>query len=277
MAELGLGDWAGGASRPRPTRRWERLIRRARDRLVLLGATPRADGPVVLAAAAVAAASLVFLAFPALDIGVSALFHQVGAGFPLAQDPGLRALRASSNLVQTALILGLLGRLVWVLARHQPVASARRCGYLLAALALGPGLVVNGLFKANWGRPRPIAVDLYGGDAPYQPVWVISDWCQSNCSFVSGEASAASWMVAAVLVLVPGRYRAPALAVAMLYALALSVNRLAFGGHFLSDVVLSWSISAVIFTALYKVMVSAPGVARRARQRGPRAVVPASA
>jgi hypothetical protein len=45
------------------------------------------------------------------------------------------------------------------------------------------------------------------------------------------------------------------------------LNRLAFGGHFLSDIVLSWAISGLVFTVLYRVMVSAPGVATRARVR----------
>jgi membrane-associated phospholipid phosphatase len=155
-------------------------------------------------------------------------------------------------------------------------AAGARPGRVRAALVIGPGLVVNGLFKSLWGRPRPVAVDIFGGDAPYQTVWQISDWCQSNCSFVSGEASSAAWLVAAT-VLIPARLRSVLVPPVVLYALLLSLNRLAFGGHFLSDIVLSWAISGLVFTVLYRVMVSAPGVATRARVRALKGVVPASA
>jgi membrane-associated phospholipid phosphatase len=151
---------------------------------------------------------------------------------------------------------------------------ARRTCYLLAALAIGPGLVVNGILKSHWGRPRPIAVDEFGGDAPYQAVWRMSDWCQTNCSFVSGEASSSIWFVAA-LILVPARYRLAVGIPVVTYAVLLSANRIAFGGHFLSDVVLSWTISGLVFAALYRLMVSAPGLAQRARARLGRGSTPA--
>jgi membrane-associated phospholipid phosphatase len=119
-------------------------------------------------------------------------------------------------------------------------------------------------------------VDIFGGEAPYQPVWRISDWCQSNCSFVSGEASSAAWMVAAI-VLIPARQRPFLAPPVVIYGLLLSLNRLAFGGHFLSDVVLSWTISGLVFAVLFRVMVSAPGVARRSRVRAWKVVFPATA
>lgn len=251
-------------------RRWARRRDRALARLALLvSARPRWADPVSVSLSCVVVATVVFLLFPGLDLWVAEAFHQAGQGFPLSRDPGLRALRESSDIVLAVLLTGLIGRLGWLLARSgaSVLVSARRSIFLLAALALGPGLVVNGMLKAWWGRPRPVMVDQFGGDAPYQRVWQVSDWCASNCSFVSGEASSAAWLVAC-LVLVPARYRAVAVPPTLAYALALSVNRLAFGGHFLSDVVLSWAISALIFALLYRVMVSAPGIATRSVARG---------
>ncbi|NBB50602.1 phosphatase PAP2 family protein [Rhizobium sp. CRIBSB] len=271
-ANLGSGGWVPGAvSRPGQAR--PRLIRgltRAVARLRLLVRAPSLNGPIVFTLAGILVTSLLFLVLPGLDTGTSTLFHAAGAGFPLSQSPLLKALRKSSDVVQTLLVLALLSGLIWSMFAAGRLAVARRCGFLLAALALGPGLVVNGVLKAWWGRPRPVQVDLYGGDAPYQPVWKISDWCQSNCSFVSGEASASLWIVLAVVVLTPARWRLPAGLCAGVYALCLSVNRIAFGGHFLSDVVLSWLISALVFTVLYRLMVAAPGAARRARSRSAR-------
>jgi lipid A 4'-phosphatase len=119
-------------------------------------------------------------------------------------------------------------------------------------------------------------VDIFGGEAPYQPVWRITDWCQSNCSFVSGEASSATWLVAAI-VLIPGPLRPLLAPPVVVYALLISLNRLAFGGHFLSDVMLSWTISGLVFAVLFRLMVSAPGAARNARVRVWKGAAPATA
>lgn len=271
MTELGLGGWSGAVASPTGpiVRRWLRHAGRAWARLALLTATlPRVQDPMVLFLSAVIALSGLFLLFPAIDLAVSGLFFSAGEGFAASQNPALKAFRKSSDTVLTVLVLGLVGRLVWMFAKQGSEAfmAVRRTCYLLVALAVGPGLVVNGILKSHWGRPRPVAVDMFGGDAPYQSVWRMSDWCQNNCSFVSGEASSSLWFVAA-LVLVPARYRVAVGIPVVTYAVLLSANRIAFGGHFLSDVVLSWTISGLVFAALYRLMVSAPGVAQRARVR----------
>lgn len=273
MTEQGLDRWGTvGTGWAQCRRRWTRRRDRAVARLRLLAtAAPRILDPLTLGLSCVGGFSLLFLLVPQIDLAATELFYRAGEGFPLSRDPLLRGFRESSDVVLMVLAIVLMVRLVWLLVRRggNALAGARRSIFLLAALAIGPGLVVNGVLKAWWGRPRPVSVDLFGGDAPYQMVWRVSDWCPSNCSFVSGEGSLASWFVA-VLVLVPPRFRVAVAVPTVAYAALLSINRLAFGGHFLSDILLSWAISAVVFALLYRVMVSAPGVARRARVwRGP--------
>ncbi|MCG2663967.1 phosphatase PAP2 family protein, partial [Brevundimonas sp.] len=131
----------------------------------------------------------------------------------------------------------------------------------------GPGLVVNLVLKGLWGRARPVQIDQFGGDAAFTPVWMVSDACQSNCSFVSGEGSSAAWMVGVLLVVTPAKWRPVVLPLAVVYAFALSMNRLAFGGHFLSDILLSWALTALVMTGVYRVTVASPGLVRRARRR----------
>lgn len=279
MAGIGPGGWRDPARPPAGRSGMRRQVARAASRLGLLTSTlPRVHDPITLCLAAVLTLSALFLAFPGLDLAASEVFYRAGTGFALSQDPVLKAFRKSSDLCLALLLTGLLARLVWLVARRGTagLARARRSVFLLAALAVGPGLIVNGLFKSVWGRPRPVMVDVFGGEAPYQPVWRISDWCQSNCSFVSGEASAAAWMAAAI-VLVPARLRPYLAPPIVAYALLLSLNRLAFGGHFLSDVLLSWTISGLVFAVLFRLMVSAPGAARRARVRAWKDAVPAAA
>lgn len=276
MTGIGPGGWWDVA---RPSNGRRRSIARGVSRLGLLVSTlPRLQDPIVLCLAAVLGFSALFWVLPVLDLAASELFYRAESGFPLSQNPLLKAFRKSADLVLALLFTGLLARLVWRVARRglSALAGARRSVFLLAALAIGPGLIVNGVLKSWWGRPRPVMVDIFGGEAPYQSVWRISDWCQSNCSFVSGEASSATWMVAA-LVLVPAHLRPLLAPPVVVYALLLSLNRLAFGGHFLSDIMLSWTISGLVFAVLFRVMVSAPGVARRARIKAWKGASPATA
>jgi lipid A 4'-phosphatase len=232
----------------------------------MIGATR--DDAAILAATAVLALSVYFLVFPGVDIAVSRLFYRPEAGFVLADSVVLKALRKSSTFVLALLLISVIGRLVWrALRRRSLGAVARRAVFVLASLAIGPGLVVNLLLKGMWGRARPIQIDQFGGEAHFTPVWVVSDACQSNCSFVSGEGSSAAWMVGAVLVLTPAKWRPVVLPAAVVYGVALSMNRLAFGGHFLSDVLLSWCLTALVMAGLYRVTVASPGLVRRARRR----------
>lgn len=208
---------------------------------------------------AVAGTSLLFYIFPSVDLSVSRWFYQPNVGFALADSALLRVLRSSSTWVMSGVLLLCALQLI----RHAVAGQvggrvARRCLWLLACLAAGPGLLVNGILKEYWGRPRPIATDLFGGEAPFQRVWVISNWCDRNCSFVSGEASSAAWLVAAALI-APRQIRTAAVAAATLYAFALSINRIAFGGHYLSDVVLAWLLCALVFMGLGRLILTTAG------------------
>jgi membrane-associated phospholipid phosphatase len=129
--------------------------------------------------------------------------------------------------------------------------------FLLSTLILAPLLLVNVILKNTWGRPRPVTVDAFGGDAPYIEVWRLSNWCDRNCSFVSGEASSATWLVAVALVL-PKGIRRPATVAAVVYAVLLSLNRVASGGHFLSDVVISFGVTLLVLAVMHRVVIERP-------------------
>lgn len=195
-----------------------------------------------------------FWFLPEVDLSVSRWFFSPGIGFISSKNPSLQWLRESSSWVLAGAVLIILSRILWD-SIHGGLtwSQVRKPIWLLSGLALGPGLIVNGLMKAHWGRPRPVHVDVFGGDAVYQMVWVISDWCDRNCSFVSGEASSSAWLVAAALV-APKPVRLAATATALVYAGSLSLNRIAFGGHFLSDVVLAWLICGLVFAILHRLI-----------------------
>jgi lipid A 4'-phosphatase len=119
----------------------------------------------------------------------------------------------------------------------------------LAAFLVGPGLLVNVVFKEHWGRPRPIATDLFGGDLPFVPAGQWSDACASNCSFVSGEASAVFWLTCLVPLL-PAHWRGIGTALILAIAVLAAILRVAFGAHYLSDVVLGGLSTWIAFTGL---------------------------
>lgn len=245
------------------------LSRGVRDEIgrlrLMLANRIRWSEPTTLALAAVLSLSLYFAVLPGVDIAISDLFYRTGDGFFLAQEPALKALRRSSSYVMGLILLAAIAGVVMrILTRSEKrTVCARRCGFLLAGLALGPGLVVNSWLKGSWGRARPIQTDLFGGDALFSPAWQVSNGCEHNCSFVSGEASSAAWMVAS-LMLLPPAWRRWAVAPVITYAVALSLNRLAFGGHYLSDILLSWAITALVLAVLHRVMVACP-IATRLR------------
>ena len=161
-------------------------------------ATASSDASLAVLALAVVASSGFFYVFPCVDLSVSRWFYDAAEGFVLANSSPLRALRSSSTWIMRGVVLLALFQVArHVRAGRMARQGARRSLWLLSCLVVGPGLLVNGLLKEHWGRPRPIATDLFGGEAPFQKAWVISDWCDRNCSFVSGEASAAAWLVAA--------------------------------------------------------------------------------
>ena len=121
--------------------------------------------------------------------------------------------------------------------------------FLIATLAIGPGLVVNLGMKDHLHRPRPVQSQDFGGADEFRPWYRFDGACDKNCGFPSGEAASGFWMVAPAL-LAPPPWRAPAVAAALAFGAAASVLRMAFGGHFLSDVLLGGLIALlVVFVA----------------------------
>lgn len=107
--------------------------------------------------------------------------------------------------------------------------------YLLLALALGPGLLVNLVFKDHWGRARPVQLVQFGGEKTFTRAFVISDQCQKNCSFVSGHASI-GFFVAAFAYLFKRRFNVW-IATGIALGSVVGAARVMEGGHFVTDVI----------------------------------------
>ena len=211
--------------------------------------------PVAGALAALALVSLIFLLAPDLDLAVSRFFYVPPAGFSDARSSMLETLRDGGVVIEWAFGLAVVAPLlIKVISPQLPLlVSPRATLFVLATFALGPGLIVNGILKELWGRARPRAILEFGGDAIYSPAWLISDQCERNCSFVSGEAASAFCLVALVF-LVRREWRLPVAAATLAFAAAVSFTRIAVGGHFLSDVLIAWLLTFCVMIVLYRLV-----------------------
>ena len=205
-----------------------------------------------LLASVLAIATLALLAArPDLDLSLAAWFHGTD-GF-IGHGEGARFWRAFFNVtpfVVAVLYLALYGTRRYGAWRGWAPTGAG-VWVVLATLVIGPGLIVNLGLKAHAHRPRPVHVTEFGGPDAFKPWNQFDGACVKNCSFASGEASEGFWMIAPALE-VPGPWRGAAVAGAVLFGAATGVLRMAFGGHFLSDVVAGGLISLVVIAAAWR-------------------------
>lgn len=212
-------------------------------------------------------AALVFSLWPGLDLLASAPFRDPATGAWLAETPALEILRETLWIgMEIATLAFVLLFLIALVLRRAANVPARLWGFAFLAMALGPGLLVNGLLKNGWGRARPRAVVEFGGEAAFTPPLEIADQCARNCSFVSGEVAAATTLSLVLWLLLSARLRGPArgmlaAALATVPALAAFV-RLAGGGHFLSDILFAALLTALLTLALWH-LTGASGVVQR--------------
>lgn len=196
------------------------------------------------------AALVPLMLFPALDISMSGLFfNPVRKIFLLRSHPLGEFVRKTLPVILFALagLTAALGLLAAWRKRAILGIDGRRAIFVVAALALGPGLIVNVVLKDNWGRPRPSTIIEFSGPNTYVMPLLPSNQCDDNCSFPSGHAALAFWMVSFAL-LAPPRRRRAALAAALAFGAVVGLVRIAQGGHFLSDVL----ASGIIVTAVIR-------------------------
>jgi membrane-associated PAP2 superfamily phosphatase len=201
---------------------------------------------------------LVFGLYPELDLKLAALFYDPSTrSFPLKLDAFAALARDAAMWVAWALAAPAIAALVVKMIRpDRPLlVSGRAIIFLLATLLLSAGVLTNLTFKSYWGRPRPVVVMQFGGDQAFVPWWDPRGSCDRNCSFFSGEGATAFWTLAPAA-LSPPQWRPLAYAAATLFGLTTSVLRMAFGGHFFTDVAIAGLVTFLViwvaFALLYR-------------------------
>lgn len=202
------------------------------------------------------ASLLLFLTFPQIDLAVSGWFWSPDGGWIHGRDPLPEFVRKGlpAVLVGAVLYLTVLWAAGRVLKTRFWGITGPKVWYLWSSLILGPGLIVNAVFKENWGRARPSQITEFGGDAVYTPPFMIADQCTSNCSFMSGHGALGFWITAFAF-LVPAPWRGRALLAALVLGAAVGLVRILQGGHFFSDVVYAGVVTVTLNWALYRWLV----------------------
>lgn len=188
----------------------------------------------------------VFLAWPRIDLVVADWLYDPQAGFFLADAPLVQLSYRVFADVHIFILITLVWLFVasWTWRRRTEAGLRRRLLFLFLVLALGPGLVVNGVLKSESGRARPHQVEAFGGDKVFTAVFTPADQCRRNCSFVSGHASMGFYLIALGWVTCRRRWFAIGVAAGAL----VGFGRMAQGAHFLSDVVFAfWAVYGVCF------------------------------
>lgn len=218
-------------------------------------AARRTRGAALAFVAAALLCALPFLVHPEFDLAVARwLWQSQGGAF---QAPtgwfwpiyvGLRPL-----VYATAAVAATVGALNCLRGTRWLGLDRRRAAYVLLALAIGPGLVVEVALKDHWGRARPRDMVEFGGERRFTPAFRPADQCADNCSFVSGHVALTMGFVCLAFLL-PGRRRTAALAALTAAGAAVGWMRMVQGAHFLSDVIFAGFVVVGIAWALAALM-----------------------
>lgn len=208
---------------------------------------------------------VLFNLFPQIDQSISANFFVRTAcdastttsgatcgHFPYRQEFNLQLLRTLFLRLPYVVAFLLLWRLADCYGHYGAsfnAIRARRLRIALGSLIAGPIVLVNFILKSHWGRPRPSETIDFGGTLDFVQAGSMAGKCLSNCSFVSGEAAGAGWLLC-LLFLAPRPLRSALFVPLAAISLLTPALRLAFGAHYLSDVILGWLSSFVIFAGV---------------------------
>ncbi len=160
-----------------------------------------------------------------------------------------------------AWIVSIGGLIVWGLSFYQPKLRPYRIVgvYLALTLAIGSGIFVHAIFKEQWGRPRPKEAIEFGGEQPYRPYYSANffDRIKKYKSFSCGHCTMGFYLFSVMWLGVYYKRRWifwTGLGLALGLGFLLSWLRIAQGGHFFTDALVSaivmWLTALILYLFL---------------------------
>ena len=196
-----------------------------------------------------------FILFPKFDIFFSKLFF-FEEKFISEKYVFIKSLRSflKDLMIVISIVSFLLIMVNFFFKKKKKSILKPRTSLILIGFIVGPvigcGLIANFYFKDNWGRARPVNIQEFGGEKIYTQPFIISDQCERNCSWISGEASAAFSFIAGTIII-----KSPIFFLLnIIFGIIVSFCRIAMGGHFLSDNIFAM-IFMIYLAILYKYLV----------------------
>lgn len=173
-----------------------------------------------------------------IDLLMSHFFYTENVGFTHEEDFIVRLFYRSVPVAVTFSLVLFIGFSILAFINKPLRKHNRLVLALFISILVGPGLIVNSLFKEHFGRPRPSQTIEFGGQYEHKMV-LEANWNNYGKSFPSGHAS----VPFSFLVLVFAAYRRGRLKLAkqlalgiVVWFLAASYSRIAAGGHHFTDV-----------------------------------------
>jgi lipid A 4'-phosphatase len=174
------------------------------------------------------------------DIEIESRFYSPVSGWFSGKENPWHLLYEYGNI--PALLLSAGGLLAFVLGFFQKkLIPYRKIGlFLVTFMILGPGLIVNTVFKDHWGRPRPIDIVNFGGTEVFRHAWEKGQPGQGK-SFPSGHAAVGFFLFSPFFFLrkTSRRWAALFLCLGISYGVLMGTARMIQGGHFPTDIL--WS------------------------------------
>jgi lipid A 4'-phosphatase len=204
-----------------------------------------------------------FLLLPQSDLVTSSWFYVPGRGFVWGDWPPVIFLYHVVPWITWGALAIAAVAAIWLFLADQPLWRLDRKAvvFLVASIALGPGLFANMLLKDHWGRARPTQIEAFGGDREFTAAPLPAAECATNCSFVSGHAALGFSLVAFAFLLPRGRSRRATIAAALGVGALIGFGRILQGAHFLSDVVFAGLLVYGTTALLYWWIVERDGLA----------------
>lgn len=207
-----------------------------------------------------------FIVFPRLDLALTQAFFWggqfIGNQGGIIYDLRMLFWNLSLLAVFVAIVAVSFG---YTAAWPKRVLPIREWNIILWGFLLGPGLLVNAILKSLSGRSRPRDISQFGGEGYFTAVGQWYGICAADCSFVSGEASGTTaFCLAAVMVLEHHRKTIPEKTLRIVYGalggilVFVLVQRIASGGHFVSDALLAALFTALVFAILARTWPQTP-------------------
>lgn len=173
-----------------------------------------------------------------LDLAVERLFFDASHGWLYKDAQPWKFLYQYGTIPALAAAAAALIAYIWSFWQAKIAPYRKSLLFLALLMAIGPGLIVNTVFKQNWGRPRPRNIQEFGGNAQFLKVWQKGADKKGN-SFPSGHASTGFYWLAPFFLL-RKRSKIQAiiwLCVGLSSGMIIGLARMIQGGHFLSDVI----------------------------------------